>query len=393
MRICSNGCRAPASDTFSAPSWPGSAVPGGNPRAVTSSVRARIHRLARDVRGAGSRRGPVRPGRRAGRPVRGGDRAVRPPRDGVPAAGGVEHGAVAPAADARGHAGRVGRTSRRPSPTCSRPVARSRTPRPRPTSATSADYVDGADGAGWDFTAERQRQQRHRRLHARRSPATRASTSATRTARSACRAATASASPAGSPGRSRSPTTPPPGQAVADPALDDHRDHRRPALGHELNAGLGILGVAVIGDAGTARRTTTSRAPSPRAGPTPTTTPPAPSPSTTPPPPRPTTASWPPTVPAPASSPRPGSGTLAGNLVAEPRANDRVAGLPSVGTTVDPDAPPSPAHLRGAVGDRGRPRRGQAVPHADPARPRRRSLAGRVGGPRHAGRQGRRTSR
>src|SRR6478736_2647526 len=142
MRICSNGCRAPASDTFSAPSGPGSAVPGGNPRAVTSSVRARIHRLARDVRGPGSRRGPVRPGHRAGRPVRGSDRVVRPPRDGVPAAGGVEHGAVAPAADARDHARRV----RRPQDGLRRPVqggrpARGRRDPDRTISLSSGDGI------------------------------------------------------------------------------------------------------------------------------------------------------------------------------------------------------------------------------------------------------------
>ena len=40
------------------------------------------------------------------------------------------------------------------------------------------------------------------------------------------------------------------GPGLADQALDDHRDHRRPAARQEINAGLGILGVAVIGDAG-----------------------------------------------------------------------------------------------------------------------------------------------
>ena len=178
-------------------------------RAVIAEVCPLIHRLARSGRRRWAGGGSPRPGRRAGRPVRGGDRAVRPPRDRVPAAGGVEHGAVATAADARGHARPSRSGSRRPSPTCSRPAARSRTPRhqadprrPRPTTSTTPTTPAGPSppsDRGNSLTVGFTRDGHPRRGPRHPRPDGTISLSS----------GTASASPARSPGRSPSPTTPP----------------------------------------------------------------------------------------------------------------------------------------------------------------------------------------
>ena len=167
-----------------------------------------------------------------------------------------------------------------------------------------------------------------------RSPVPPVSTSATRTARSACRAETASASPAPSPARSPSSTTQRPRrQSSREPSLTIATVADLPS-GTTIPAGLGILGVSVKGDDGDSEAdyhlestvTTSWANPDNDAAGTLAFD-------------NPTTAGADDGELAAAGAgtgivTATQTGTLAGKLDAKPRANDRVAGLPSVGTTV-----------------------------------------------------------
>ena len=128
-------------------------------------------------------------------------------------------------------------------------MAGSRTRRPRTDLGDLAGYVDDADGGGWDFTADdsgsiltvgfTRKVTRDAGLDIRDTDGTISLSSGD-----------GIASPACSPGRSRSPTTPPRGQAsLTTPSMTIATTADLPS-DTTMNAGLGILGVAVTGDDG-----------------------------------------------------------------------------------------------------------------------------------------------
>ena len=348
-------------------------------------VRALVHRLARRGRGPRVGHGAPRPGRRAGRPVRRGDHPVRPARDGLPAAGGVEHRAVATAADvavtpaesvglktafsdALGH-----RRPARERSTTRPPSATSRATSTTPTAAAGPSPPAARDHSltvGFTRTVTRMP----------------ASTSATRTAPSACRPATGIDVTGTLSGlvhlrlrRRRRAGRP-------HQALDDHRDLADLPAGTQLNAGLGILGVKVIGAAGTDRLPLESNV---------------------------TTSLGQPRQrrrrlprlrqPRHRHRRRRRAGRrrrghrhrhrhpdrhARGPLVAEPRANDRVADLPR-SAPPSTSARPSPATFDAPAVTVGGPRGGRPFLTLTPRDLAAGALAGRLGDPRHAGRRGR----
>ena len=349
-------------------------------------VRVRIHRLA--VRGRGPRRQSPRPPASA---------AVDPP-DAATLAVTDLFDRLAPTSCRSWRRARPCRDScrpwrsPRPSPSASRRPSPTRWGRgpledvgDQATLAELAGYVDGADGGGWDFTAGRPDD--HPSPSA--SPATVTHGRRPRHPRrgrhaSACRPARHRRH--GHPVRLVHLRLRPPARqaSLTQPPMTITTTADLPA-GKQLNAGLGILGVQVVGAAGHADYGSEHRR-----------------------------DAW-------ANPDNDAAGSLAFDNPAHRRRRrrragrrrrrhrpghrhpDRLARRPSRRRSrapatwspgCRPSGPPSTSAPRRRPrsrrrGDRRGPRRGEALPHPDAARPRRRALAGGLGGPRHAGRRGR----